>query len=131
MRSRTQKHGGLIMQAYLVNPVGFWYIALLLKSNVFFWSRNTAGKFCEAEMTDYIQTDLRKYVGKASFQEGFYKTIRKFNALEHLKRYVLTQQNNHSRNWQTRCWFWDQNSGRLSHPLNTPLTKQPICRLIT
>ncbi len=80
------------MQAYLVNPVGFGYIVLLPKSEASFWSRNTAGKFCEAQITDYIQTDLRKYVEKADFQEGLYKTFRKFNTLEHLKRYVLTQQ---------------------------------------
>ena len=78
------------MQAYCVKPDGFGYIALLPESNAFFWNKNTAGKFCEAQTKEYIQIELRKYVDKADFQQGFYKTIRKFNALEHLKQYVLS-----------------------------------------
>lgn len=77
------------MLAYRISQDGFGYMAHLPRSNAFFWSKNTAGKFCEAQTRDYINNELRRYVEKADFQEGFYKTIRKHKALENLKRFVM------------------------------------------
>jgi hypothetical protein len=76
------------MQAYKVNPDGFGFTAHLPKTIAFFWSKVTAGNFCEAKTKEYVHAELRRFVENADFQRGFYQTIRKHDALKHLKEFV-------------------------------------------
>ena len=76
------------MPAYQINPDGFGFTAHLPKTNAFFWSKVSAGNFCEAKTKEYIHHELRRYVDNADFQRGFYQTIRKHDALEKLKNFV-------------------------------------------
>jgi hypothetical protein len=76
------------MEAYKVNPDGFGFTAQLPKTNAFFWSKVTAGNFCEAKTKEYVHSELRRFVENADFQRGFYQTIRKHDALKRMTEFV-------------------------------------------
>jgi len=75
------------MQAYQVNADGYGYQSKTVNSTGFFWSRLTAGKFCEVQLSSHIREAVQRFTDNAEFNGGFYNTIRKYNALQNLKQF--------------------------------------------
>ena len=75
------------MQAYQVQPEGFGFTAALPLTNKFFWSRLSASRFCETQLSDHIRLSMQKQEESAGFHGGFYNTLRKFNALENIRQF--------------------------------------------
>jgi hypothetical protein len=83
------------MLAYKINPDGYGFSADLPDKNKFFWSRLTAGKFCEAELFARVLTSYDMYIESnykalalrpayvSTRRDIAFHILREFNASQH------------------------------------------------